>query len=230
VSATEGLAEGVFLQRHPLTLAGCRMGRNVTIVRLAGDQLLVHSTARFSEFDRHAIEALGEPAWLMEATNFHDTQAEAGRAVFADLPYYAPPGFSAADKTNAQSLESPPEAWQAECEIVELGGMPKIREHVVFHRPSKTLIVADLFFNLPPTIDWWTRSFLRAFSGLKRYPGTSRLFKFYIEDRQAFQDSLKQVATWDFERIVVAHGEPVVEDAQAVFRQTMSAAGFEITD
>ena len=43
--ALELLDENVYLQRHPLKLAGCCMGRMVTVIRLASGKLIIHSTA-----------------------------------------------------------------------------------------------------------------------------------------------------------------------------------------
>ena len=38
-------------------------------------------------------------------------------------------------------------------------------------------------------------------------PKTSKLFKAMIKDRPAFAASLDRVLAWDFDRIVVAHGD-----------------------
>ncbi len=42
-----------------MSLMGCRLGRNVTIVRLGSGKLLVHSSAPFSAQDVEAIRELG---------------------------------------------------------------------------------------------------------------------------------------------------------------------------
>ena len=213
----ESPAENVFLQRHPLSLVGCQMGRTVTVLRLTGGRLLIHSTADFSDEDIAAIRGLGEPAWLLEATNFHDTLARHGRAAFSGIPYLVPPGFAAADALGAQAISSAADEWGDEIEVIELDGMPKIREHVLFHRPSKTLIVADLMFNLAPSASAWTKLFLRATAGLNHFPGTSRLFRFCIKDREAFRESLHRITALDFERVVVAHGEAITTEAKPRF-------------
>ena len=112
--------------------------------------------------------------------------------------------------------------------MIEVGGLPKVRERVFFHRPSKTLIVADLLFNLPPEVGKWTLGFMRAMAGMRGYPGMSRLFRLCIKDRSAFVASMREIAALDFERIVVAHGEPIVDDAKRQFLGLMAAHGFDI--
>ena len=217
MSETVCLDGDIFLQQHPLNLLGCRMGRAVTIIRLASGKLLIHSTADFSVQDLDDIRGLGEPGWLLEATNFHDTLASQGRAALPDIPYLVPPGFKNAESLGARPISSAADQWAGEIEVIELGGMPAIREHVLFHRPSKTLIVADLIFNLDPSAGAWTRIFLRATAGLKNFPGTSRLFRLWIKDRAAFNESIDRITHLEFERVIVAHGEPIVTNAKQRF-------------
>jgi hypothetical protein len=201
------------------------MGRSVTIIRLSSGKLIIHSTAPFSVEDVSAISSLGEPGWLVEATNFHDTCAGDGVSAFPDLPYLVPPGFPGKAGANCCSLMSPPPVWKGEVDVIELKGMPRIREHAVFHRASGTLILADLFFNLPSDSGRWTRGFLRVFAGIRDYPDTSRLFKACIRDRDAFRTSLQRLIDLDFERIIVGHGDPILIDAKTTFEVILKKAG-----
>lgn len=221
----EGLSENIYVQRHPLRLAGCRFGRVVTVIRLASGKLVVHSTANFSPEHVAEIRELGEPGWLVEATNFHDTLAAKGRAAFPEIPYLAPSGFPGLKTGETGSLSAPVPEWDDALHVIELEGMPRVREHVLWHRPSKTLIIADLFFNFPPTASRWTLSFLRAVAGIREYPGMSRLVRFCIKDREAFSKSLQSVLALEIDRIVVGHGEPIEEDAKAKFAALMRRHG-----
>ncbi|MGJ8723406.1 MAG: hypothetical protein ACSHYB_02525 [Roseibacillus sp.] len=231
MSALEPLTDNVFLQRHPLSIAGAQFGRNITVVRLSSGKLLIHSTADFTEEDAQAISELGEPAWLLEATLYHDTFAKEGRAAFPDIPYLVPKKFPEAESLNAQTLtpQNAPNEWARELEVIPIKGAPKLNELALYHSPSKTLILADLIFNLPPTTKGWTRFFLRALSGIKVYPGMSRLLKLCIKDREAFTHSLQQIADLDFEHIIVAHGDPILTDAKSKFIQAISQAGFQVS-
>lgn len=223
-SMIEEIGPHLFIQRHPLRMAGCQMGRIVTIVQLDSGKLFVHSTANFSQEDINEINTLGTPAWLVEATCFHDTCSKAGRTAFPEIPYLVPPGFA-----DAESLDASPllhgQTWANELQAIEIGGMPKIREFAFYHSPSKTLILADLLFNLPPDVGRWTQWFLRATGGIHEFPGMSRLFRFFIKDRAAFASSIQQIADLPIDRIVVAHGEPIVQDAKATLMNTLTKHG-----
>ncbi|MDF1850696.1 MAG: hypothetical protein P1U85_07685 [Verrucomicrobiales bacterium] len=218
--------ENVWVQKHSLRLIGMEMGRNVTILRLESGHLILHSTAAFSEEDRKAIESLGEPAWLLDATNFHDTLVSEGRSVFPLLPYFAPEGFPGA--SNSLLFTDPPEEWDGEVDLIKIEGMPKINEHVVFHRASGTLVVADLLFNQPEEVTGWTRTGLRMISGIREHPGCSRMYRFMIRDRGAFEASLHQILELPFRRIVVGHGDPIEMDARTKMRSIFLDLGYAV--
>lgn len=222
----ETIAEGIWLQRHPQSLFGMEMGRNVTLLKLDGGKLILHSTAPFSEEDRREISALGEPGWLLDATNFHDTFTEVGRAAFPDLPYLAPEGFPA--KGEFRSLGDPPVEWADEIDVIRIDGMPKINEYAIFHRASGSLIVADLLFNQPLEATGWTRIGLRLISGIREHPGCSRMFRFMIRDRGAFEASLHRILELPFRRIIVGHGNPIEKDARTRLRSIFLELGYPV--
>lgn len=220
--------ENLRLLRYPLNLMGMKMGRNVSVIRLSSGKLIIHSTAPYSRSDVDALKEWGEPTWLVEATNFHDTLAKAGVAAFPDLPYLVPSGFPLAQKLNVISLDSPPSEWEGEVDVIRIDGMPKINEHVFFHRDSKTLIVADLIFNIPLSAGKFTHAFLGAISGIKEHPGNSRMFRFMIKNRAAFEASLQRILALDFERIIVGHGDPIETAGKETLSDIFRKLGFSI--
>lgn len=219
------LAPDLYLQHHPLSMAGCQMGRVVTLIRLTTGDVVIHSTAKFTQDHIDEILTLGNPSWLVEATYFHDTCSEAGRTVFPELPYLVPPGMKGAEALNSLPLLPAPEAWGDELQVIEIGGMPKIREHAFYHRPSRTLIVADLLFNLPPESGRWTQTFLRLTGGIHTFPGMSRLFRLMIKDRSAFLRSIEEITALEIDRIIVGHGKPIVKDAKAQLLDQLAKHG-----
>jgi hypothetical protein len=53
--------------------------------------------------------------------------------------------------------------------------------------------------------------------------GISVLFRrFVIRDKEAFKRSLKALLALDFERLVVAHSEPIEKDAKRIVEQAVS--------
>ncbi len=101
-----------------------------------------------------------------------------------------------------------------------------MEEHAVFHAPSQTLIVADLFFNRDPAESWWTRLLMALIAGRKDGPGVSRAVRFSVKDKAAFKRTLEAVRAWDFDRIIVGHGAIVPSGGKAQFDEALRQAGY----
>ncbi|KAL2062391.1 hypothetical protein VTL71DRAFT_6657 [Oculimacula yallundae] len=108
------------------------------------------------------------------------------------------------------------------------------KELVFFHRPSKTLIEADLLFNLPATeqysksgdsaeTGWVTKLFV----GIQNTRGEATWQKrmlwyvFSKGDRGAFNESVARIDKWGFENLVPAHGDSLVGDGKGVWSKVM---------
>lgn len=223
----KNLTENVWLLNYKLPLLGEYLGRNVTILRLASGDLLIHSTAPFTLEDVAAINAVGKPAYLVDALSKHDTFAKEGHNAFPEVPYYAPEGFSESTGVPTQPLSDPPAAWQGEVEVLKLAGKKDV-EYVMLHRPSGTLIVTDLVLDIgehAPTTTKLIAPILLT-GAEPQGVGMSRPEKFSVADKAAFQQSLDTILSWDFDRLIVGHGEVVESGGKERLRQALRGAGF----
>ena len=218
------IAQDIWELTYPLSLLGFQVGRRVTLMRLASGRLVILSTAAFKPDDVEAMRALGEPSFLLEATKAHDSFAAAGRAAFPDIPYLVPAGFPKTAALRAAPLETAPSEWEGELAIRKIEGMPWVQEHVFFHKPSRTLIVADLLFNFAES-SRLTQFVARHFMRLPDLVGMSVAFRMMIRDRDAFRRSLEDILQWDFDRIVVGHGAIIKSNGQERLRSVLRQAG-----
>jgi hypothetical protein len=218
------LAPNLWLRHYPLSMLGGHHGRVVTIIRLDSGQLIIHSTAPFSHLDVAEIRSLGTPGWLVDSMLVHDTYATEGRTAFPDLPYLVPEGFPEAEKLRAQPLLPAPPEWSPEVEVLLIEGMPRAREHVFLHAPSRTLIVADLVFNFEEA-SGWTSFFRRVLMGVKEHPDSARLYPILIKDRPAYDRSIRALLAWDFDRIVVGHHVPILANGKALLKAALARKG-----
>jgi hypothetical protein len=215
------IADDVVVMSFPLRFFGINFARNVTLLRLGDGRVVIHSTAPFTEKDLQAIRTFGDPAWLVEATLLHETFAKEGRTALPGVPYLAPIGFKEVSDVTTQPLEPPPSAWAREIEVLRLEGTRK-NEHVLFHRRSRTLVVADLFFSFPAETRGWVWFFARRIMGLPpSLFGVSRFFRMLISDRPAFERSMTRMLEWDFERVIVAHREPLEVGARTAIEEAL---------
>jgi hypothetical protein len=220
------ITDDVVVMSFPWHTFGIDFHRNVTLLRLRDGRVVIHSSAPFTAEDTNVICRFGEPAWLVEATLMHDTFAKQGRAAFPDLPYLAPNDFTKATGIPTQPLGSPPLDWKDEIDVLKIDGN-KMNEYVLFHRRAATLVVADLFFSFPRETRGWARFFVRHIMRLPRLFGISLFFRvLMIRDRNAFKNSMRALWQWNFERIVVAHREPVESDARATVERALRDHGF----
>ncbi len=208
----KAIAENLWVLVYSLPLLGADLKRVVTVLRLRSGELIIHSTGPFTAEDAAAIKAVGKPGWILDTMLRHDTFAKQGRETFPGIPYLAPAGFSKLVGFPTEALVPAPAEWGDEVEILRLEGVPSMEEHAVFHRPSRTLIVADLFFNFGPQAPVWTRFLMLLAVGKKHDPGMARSMRLTVKDKPALRRSLKAIMAWDFDRVIVGHGE-IIESA-----------------
>lgn len=181
----------------------------MTVVRLPGSELLLHSPiAATAELVRE-VTTLGRVAYLVAPNRFHHLFVGEWKEACPDASIYVAPGLDTkrADLSIAGILTDEPEAgWKDTVEQVLLCGFPVANEIVFFHRPSATLIATDLAFNIGPSSPPLTRFAFRL-GGTYAQLSPSLLERVLVRDRMAFRHSLERILEWPFERVVVAHGD-----------------------
>jgi len=97
------------------------------------------------------------------------------------------------------------------------------KEVAFFHKNSKSLIEADLLFNLPPK-EQYSRSNKMTFHLLTgRFNPWSYAHKRAVwslgSDKEAMKRDAKIVAGWDFERVIPCHGDVIENDGDKAWRE-----------
>lgn len=135
--------------------------------------------------------------------------------------------FTAAKKHDQKKIS---EEFDAEFEVEYVDGHGS-RELVFWHKPSRTVIEADLLFNLPPTEQYSRVPTTETMGLLTRLvtpllstgaPATwHKRFAWYVlsaRDRNAFTESMRRIDRWDFDRLIPCHGDVIETGAKGVFR------------
>jgi hypothetical protein len=108
---------------------------------------------------------------------------------------------------------------EIEMRVVE--GAPSVNEVVFFHRPSATLLVTDLVFNIVRPATWQTRMLLRL-TGTCGHLAQSRAWRFlFTKDPARAAESAAAILDWPFERLAPAHGDVVTGDAHAALARAL---------
>ena len=103
-------------------------------------------------------------------------------------------------------------------------GATILNEVVLLHRPTRTLVLTDLAFNLPPGARNEARLFHRLVGAAGRF-GPHRVVRLGIRDRAAAARSLEHVLGWDFDRVIVSHGEVLESGGKAALRAAFAFVG-----
>jgi hypothetical protein len=206
---------------EPMTVLGIELGHRMTVVRLPDGSLWVHSPVAYSDPLAAALAELGPVGHLVAPNYMHDTYLEGWLPRLPGVRFHAPRSFHKVFPqhrlTDVLGPEPPP-AWGGVFEQLVVQGAPRLHEVVFLHRPSRSLIIADLAFNLGPDMSWLSRQLCRLNGCHCRFT-PSRLLRSIIRDRAAFRASVDRILGWDFDRIIVSHGAIVTEDAKEALRR-----------
>jgi hypothetical protein len=203
------LHSDLWISDSPLRFLGLEVGARMTVVRLPGGKLLLHSPIAATADLVRDVKALGPVAYLVAPNRLHHLFVGDWQRACPDASTYVAPGLDTkrADLAIAGVLAEEPEpGWKGSVDQVLLGGIPFANEVVFFHRPSATLIATDLAFNIGPSSPPLTRLAFRLGGAYGRLSPTL-LERILVRDRAAFRQSLERILAWPFERVVMAHGE-----------------------
>lgn len=78
------------------------------------------------------------------------------------------------------------------------------------HRASGALIITDLVFNVHEFKGLMAPLVFRMVGAYRRL-AQSRLYRTQVKDREAFAASGKAIFALEFDKVVMAHGDPLIE-------------------
>ncbi len=219
------IAEGVWVYDQPLRLTGILIGHRVTVIRLPDGGLWVHSPTKLTVPFKSDLDSLGAVKHIVAPCCFHDLYLEQYNNEYPSALLYGAPGLAERHpRVNFDSVLSsePPLNWGGVIDQTFIAGMPRQNEYAFLHKPSRALIIADLVFNIHFRKRLIDRLFFKAYR-LYGKLGTSILYRFLIKDREAFIASIQSLLDWDFERIIVGHGDIVETEAKEKLRASLAA-------
>lgn len=202
------LDSDLFISDASQRFFGLEVGARMTVVRLPGGGLLLHSPVPATPELVSEVRELGTVAHLVAPNRFHHLYVSEWLEAFPGATVHLAPGLDSKRPDLEGGLvltDAPHPDWADVVEQVALEGLPAMNEVVFFHRPSATLIVCDIAFNIGPELPLPTRLFFKAGAAYGKVTPTL-LERVLTRDRPALKRSLERVLAWPFERIVVAHG------------------------
>jgi hypothetical protein len=203
------LAENLWIADRPQTFYGLPVGTRMTVIRLAGGRLLLHSPVELDDGLRAELDAIGRVAYAVAPNRVHHLHAGEVARHYPGTRLWIGPGLERKRPDlvyEAVLDDDPPPEWRDEVGQAFFRGRPYENEVVFFHRASRTLVICDLAFNFGPSTPPPTRILMKLLRSYGRL-GPSTLDPWLIKDRSAARESLERILAWDFDRIIVAHGD-----------------------
>lgn len=203
------LAENLWVVERPQRFYGLEVGTRMTVIRLAEGSLLLHSPVALDPALRGELDARGSVRYVVAPNRLHHLYAGDALRSYPGARLWVAPGVERKrpDLPVAGILgDEAPAEWRDEVDQVFFRGRPFENEVVFLHRPSRTLLLCDLVFHFGPRAPLTTRLLMRLLGSYERFR-PSRLDPLLIRDRAAARQSLQRILAWDFDRVVVAHGE-----------------------
>ena len=220
MSLSEYLPDQVWLQEYPIHYAGCDFNARMAVIRVTDTELLLHSPCEIDPKTKEAISALGKVAYIVAPGTYHYFHVASAQAAFPDAETYICPGV----ERKLPDLDfdwflgdRPPKAWAGILDQVLVRGNKHIWEVAFYHRPSRTLLLVDLIENFTgqtPNVNWLLKLWWKAVFRMWNNPKPAPEYQMGWKDKTAARRSLRKILEWDFDKIIMSHGDLIEVNAK----------------
>ena len=221
----EQLHRDLWSVRRPQRFLGAEIGTRMTVIRLKGGGLWIHSPIPFEQSIRCELDAYGPVRFIIAPNRFHHLYVGPCAGAFPEAKVFGAPDLERKRRDlrfDAILDDAPPAEWAGQIDQLIFRAFPPLNEVIFFHRATRTLVLTDLLFNVRSSDSVWTRFLMTLDGGLGR-AAVARSFKLLIKmRREQAQAAVERILSWDFDRILLAHGEAVEKDARQVFSDAWS--------
>jgi len=192
-----------------------------TVMRSDSGGLLVHSPAKPDDAVRAQLQTLGSVEAIVWPSWWHDLYIRDWASAYPNATIFVAPGLGQGVRSipHAQVVRQNTLVWPdvEQIHIDRLG--VNFDEFVFFHRPSRSLIVADLVVNAGDDVPFTSKILFRLMGA---YPGPRIpwCYQLVVRDRKYVRAKLDNVLAWDFDRLIMGHGDVVTTGAKAAFEST----------
>lgn len=218
------IVDGPVIEFGP-ALAKMKFPTRMTIIRLQGGELFIHSPTPLTPELKAEVAAIGTPSWLIGPNKIHYWWLPEWRDAFPEAQVYLAPGIPerAGDRVNFDHCLLDQRSgfpWDEAIKTLPVeGGF--MTEVVFFHRTSRTLVLTDLIENFEPQKLGLLGRFLTKLGGVSdpdgQMPRDMRLT--FRNQRADLKLAVEQMIAWAPERVILAHGRWYQQNGTAELRR-----------
>ena len=203
---------------------GLEVGTRMTVIRLDSRRLMLISPILIDDDLAKELAALGEVTCVIAPNTYHHLYLRACCEQYPDAKVFVAEGLEEKYKDlGCQTLTGiSPKEWADQLEqtvydgyaVFETSGHAEVNEVVFYHKTSKTLIVTDAAYHIAAS-STFTLRLLTKMTGTYKVLAPSKLDQFATKRRLDAQTAMLRILNWDFDAVVMAHGEIIESGGKA---------------
>ncbi|MEM7593730.1 MAG: DUF4336 domain-containing protein [Cyanobacteria bacterium P01_A01_bin.83] len=213
----------LWVAEQPLKFMGLPVGTRMTVICLTDNSLLLISPIQITSEIQQQLDDLGTVKYIIAPNLFHYLYLADCRKIYSQALVLAPPGLK--EKQPNLKIDSifaqDDIKFDSQLEYTLFTGfqtlivsqIKTVNEIVFYHPSTKTLIITDSAFNFDrsfPLVTQFAARIIGSYQQLK----PSWLEKIAVKDKQKTKQSIEQILSWDFERVIMGHGKIVETNAK----------------
>jgi hypothetical protein len=207
------IAKNVWIVDGPIVRdMGTFFTTRMTVVKLSDGAIWIESPVPVSFATLKEISGLGDIRYLLAATPRHVWRLDAWHTLFPEAQLWAsrPTSFTLKKgdlPISGYLSDTPVNAWEVDFDQLEFKGNPFLSEVLFFHKDSHTVILDDLIQSNPVLEGKALTNLTFKLAGAQ-YPegGVGLDMKMTFLNRNLARRSLEKLLSWDFDKLIIAHG------------------------
>ncbi|MFC1589382.1 DUF4336 domain-containing protein [Pseudomonadota bacterium] len=226
---TEYIKDQIWILEYPIRFAGIDLFARMTIIKLDNGELIIHDPCIIDESIKIEIDKIGEVKYIVAAGTYHHLYVIDFQQQYPKSETFICPGLEK-KRPDIQFDwvlgNKPDHRWQNEIDQVVVQGTRFISEVVFLHKSSKTLILVDLLENIGDDyqhhagllLRFWWKLVYKMWNNPKAAPE----YQMGWGKKEVVKKGMDKILIWQPERIILAHGELIENNADDVLRKAWS--------
>ncbi|KAI9061133.1 hypothetical protein FKP32DRAFT_983657 [Trametes sanguinea] len=206
------------------------IGGRSTAIRLESGAVWILASTPLTDETKQKLAELGDVEYIVAGNSFHNLYLKPYKEAYPSAKLIGPEDLTkkkdfaglSLDIAFSESNPAPKLGFEGEIESCYFSGYAN-KDIAYYHKASKTVIAADLLFNMPATeqfsktSQWPKKTIL--FAGMKPMGWQMPWFIWAKQvNKAAMAAEAKKVYSWDFDRMIPCHGNVVETGAQAAWK------------
>lgn len=211
------IGDGLWAMEDEVRLpGGAKLPLRATVAALGEGGLAIYSPVAMTDDLALSVAKLGRVQYVIAPSGLHHMYVRQTLARFAGAKLLTCPAAVKKCKdlpVDGLLNDGLPAALGDVFSALTIEGAPQLQETVMVHKPTGTLLVTDLLFNVTQPRGLMSK-FLLSCTGTNGRLAQSRLWQFYGKDKAALAASTRQMLALNWDRLVPCHGDVIEAGAK----------------